>query len=31
MGALCLEVAYRYGEALQSFGTVANLDELTFE
>jgi|694.fasta_scaffold24769_8 hypothetical protein len=31
MGALCLEVAYRYGAALQSFGTVANLDELTFE
>jgi hypothetical protein len=30
LGALCLEVYYRYGEALQSFGTVPNLEELTF-
>jgi hypothetical protein len=31
LGALCLEVYYRYGEALQSFGTVPDLDELTFQ
>jgi hypothetical protein len=31
LGALCLEVYYRYGEALQSFGTVPSLDELTFQ
>jgi len=30
LGALCLEVYYRYGEALQSFGTVPDLEELTF-
>jgi hypothetical protein len=31
IGALCLEVYYRYGEALQSFGTVPELDELIFQ
>jgi len=31
LGALCLEVYYRYSEALQSFGTVPSLDELTFQ
>ena len=30
LGALCLEVYYRYGEALQSFGTVPNIEELFF-
>jgi hypothetical protein len=28
LGALCLEVYYRYGPALQSFGTVPTLDEM---
>ena len=31
LGALCLEVYYRYGAALQSFGTVPDLNELTFQ
>jgi len=31
LGALCLEVYYRYGSALQSFGTVPDLSELTFQ
>ncbi|MFC1462068.1 prenyltransferase/squalene oxidase repeat-containing protein [Verrucomicrobiota bacterium] len=31
MGALCLEVYYRYGEALQSFGTAPDLEELFFQ
>jgi hypothetical protein len=31
LGALCLEVYYRYGEALQSFGTVPDLQELFFQ
>jgi len=30
LGALCLEVYDRYGEALQSFGTVPSVDELFF-
>ena len=31
LGALCLEVYYRYSEALNSFGTAPELDELFFE
>jgi hypothetical protein len=31
LGALCLEVYYRYGEALTSFGVAPDLDELFFE
>ena len=31
LGALCLEVYYRYDAALTSFGTVPSLDELTFQ
>ncbi len=31
LGALCLEVYYRYSEALNSFGTAPDLDELFFE
>jgi hypothetical protein len=31
LGALCLEVYYRYGEALDSFGTAPDLDDLFFE
>ena len=31
LGALCLEVYYRYGEALQSFGTVPDIEELFFQ
>jgi hypothetical protein len=31
LGALCLEVYYRYSEALTSFGTAPELDELFFE
>ena len=31
LGALCLEVYYRYGEALDSFGTAPELDDLFFE
>lgn len=30
LGALCLEVYYRYSEALNSFGTAPDLDELFF-
>ena len=30
LGALCLEVYDRYGEALQSFGTVPSVEELFF-
>ena len=31
LGALCLEVYYRYSEALNSFGTAPDLDELFFK
>ncbi|MGA2497840.1 MAG: prenyltransferase/squalene oxidase repeat-containing protein [Tepidisphaeraceae bacterium] len=31
LGALCLEVYYRYGEALNTFGVAPDLDELFFE
>jgi hypothetical protein len=31
LGALCLEVYYRYGEALQSFGTAPDLEDLFFQ
>ena len=31
LGALCLEVYYRYSEALNSFGTAPDLDELFLE
>jgi hypothetical protein len=31
LGALCLEVYYRYGDALQSFGTVPDIEELFFQ
>jgi hypothetical protein len=31
LGALCLEVYYRYSEALDSFGTAPELDDLFFE
>jgi len=31
VGALCLEVYYRYGDSLQSFGTVPNVEELFFK
>ncbi len=31
LGALCLEVYYRYSEALNSFGAAPDLDELFFE
>jgi hypothetical protein len=31
LGALCLEVYYRYSEALNSFGVAPDLDELFFE
>jgi len=31
LGALCLEVYYRYSEALNSFGTAPELDDLFFE
>ena len=31
LGALCLEVYYRYSEALTSFGTAPDLDELFFQ
>jgi hypothetical protein len=30
LGALCLEVHDRYGEALQSFGTVPSVEEMFF-
>jgi hypothetical protein len=30
LGALCLEVYYRYGEALRSFGTAPDLEDLFF-
>jgi hypothetical protein len=30
LGALCLEVYYRYGEALQSFGVAPNFEDLFF-
>jgi hypothetical protein len=31
LGALCLEVYYQYSEALTSFGTAPELDELLME
>jgi hypothetical protein len=31
LGALCLEVYYRYSEALNSFGVAPDLDELFFQ
>ena len=31
LGALCLEVYYRYGEALQSFGIAPDLEDLFFQ
>jgi hypothetical protein len=31
LGALCLEVYYRYGDAVRSFGTAPDLDDLFFE
>jgi len=31
LGALCLEVYYRYGEALLSFGTAPDLEDLFFQ
>ncbi|MCJ8332326.1 MAG: hypothetical protein HRT89_18030, partial [Lentisphaeria bacterium] len=31
LGALCLEVYYRYGDALRGFGTAPDLDDLFFE
>ncbi len=31
LGALCLEVYYRYGEALNTFGVAPDLEELFFE
>jgi hypothetical protein len=31
LGALCLEVYYRYSEALTSFGTAPDLDDLLSE
>ena len=31
LGALCLEVYYRYGEALRTFGTAPTLDDLFFQ
>lgn len=31
LGALCLEVYYRYGDALKSFGTAPDLEDLLFK
>ncbi|MDA0323767.1 MAG: terpene cyclase/mutase family protein [Verrucomicrobia bacterium] len=31
LGALCMEVYYRYGEALQSFGTAPELEDMFFQ
>jgi hypothetical protein len=31
LGVLCMEVYYRYGEALQSFGTAPELEDMFFQ